>query len=416
MMNNISDIKTTNIIPGYVYDVNNFNLEQARQNTLKFDGHRFRILFEIAKGCFGNCDGCSLSSIDRKNNIPAMSIEQVNDALNFFIPHINENKELVTMVVNYGTGDYFMMEEEYLEKLFFTTQQFFNKIHTIRNVLTISTSLFLSEEKMASRIAIMTKHLKPGQFAIDGVIDPLRLSTHYDRYLNNYKAITKYLPFFDCVFNFSDGLTKEHADYVIRFIKEANLLNFDFQYAINNTNTYRVKIEQEQFLSFFNYIYQQVPSELIDMSIAQPTADINDENSIFVEMEKHAKEIILERITVDAKGDIYPLGFGYGDIILDHRYDFLPIGNIYTGYNPTLAQEQIFSYLKKIFLKTKICHSCPFSKKCYSTGYAFYNKFNTDVTKCDNLGVFLFDKEREIQPLSQFKPSFINPVYFHHEK
>jgi hypothetical protein len=396
----MTDTKTTHLIPGYVYDVNDFDLEQARNNTLKFDGHRFRILFEIAKGCFGNCEGCSLSAIDRKENTPAMALENVKNTLNFFKPRINANKELVTSVVNYGTGDYFMMEESFLEDLFKITANFFNDLHTIRNVVTVSTSLFLSEEKMLPKIKAMTKYLKPGQFAIDGVVDPQRLSTHYDRYLNNYKSITKHLPFFDCVFNFSQGLNKEHADYVIKFIQEANLLNFDFQYAINNTNDYRVKMEQEEFLSFFNYIYQRVPKELITMSIAQPLETIDD-NPIYTDIEKHANEIVIERITVNDKGDIYPLGFGFGDIILDERFNFPSIGNIYTEFDETKAKKIIFNELKNIFMKNKICHSCRFSKQCYSTGYAFYNKFNKDNTKCDNIGIFFFDKERQIQPLEK---------------
>lgn len=396
----MTNFKTTSLIPGYIYDVNDFNLENARDNTLKFDGHRFRILFEIAKGCFGNCEGCSLSALDRKENKPAMTLENVKNTFNFFQPRINANKELVTSVVNYGTGDYFMMDEVFLEELFKITSEFFNELHTIRNVVTVSTSLFLSEEKMLSKIQAMTKYLKPGQFAIDGVIDPQRLSTHYDRYLNNYRAITKHLPFFDCVFNFSQGLNKEHADYVIKFITEAKLLNFDFQYAINNTNDYRVKMEQEEFLSFFNYIYNKVPKELITMSIAQPVESIDDE-SIFTDIEKHAHEIVIERVTVNDKGDIYPLGFGFGDIILDERFDFPAIGNIYQEFNEEKAKQIIFNELKKIFMKNKVCQSCRFSKKCYSTGYAFYNKFNKDSTKCDNIGVFFFDKERNITPLEQ---------------
>src|SRR5690606_36849939 len=130
-----------------------------------------------------NCSGCSLSFNDRKEIKPDIDISMVRDSLTFFIPIINKKERITTTVVNLGTGDYFMMEESFLDNLFKSVRVFFDKLKTPRKILTITTSLFLSEEKMKSRLDIMTKYLHPTQYAREGVVDPLMLEKHYDRYL-----------------------------------------------------------------------------------------------------------------------------------------------------------------------------------------------------------------------------------------
>ena len=186
------------------YNIDDHDINTAREVTIKCNGKRFRILLELVTSCFGNCTGCSLSYTDRRKLEPEMSIEQIQKTLTYFIPIINNKKELRTTVVNLGTGDYFLMPEEFLEQLFKTIRVFFDQLNTPRNVMTISTSLFLSEEKMLTKIKAITKHLHTSQFAIDGVVDPFLLAIHYDRYVTNYKALTKHFPFFDLVINISN--------------------------------------------------------------------------------------------------------------------------------------------------------------------------------------------------------------------
>lgn len=395
-------------IPGVEYDIKNIDLETTRFLTTQCNGHRFRVLLEIAKGCFGNCDGCSLSTLDRRSAKPAISLDMVEKTLDYFLPMINNDPSLGTTVVNYGTGDYFMLEEDYLEGLFFITKKFFEKTKTVRNVITISTSLFLPEDKMKSRVDIFKKYISPTQIAIEGVIDPNMLEKHYDRYLANFHALNKDMPFFDCVFNVADGVEERHADLIIKFMKDAHILNLDLQYAINNTNIYRVKISQDNFSRFFKYLKQKMKNNgmdnLLTMSISIPSAPINNDEQesndgvadvadVFSDMKKQAQGIIKERVTVDGDGDIYPLGFAYGDIILDHRYGFLPIGNINKPFNIEAAENIVFNHLKKLFLKNKPCVSCRFNRKCYSTGYAFYNNFSENSLHCDNPGRVLYEMQ-----------------------
>ena len=382
------------------YNINSQDISEARELTIKSNGKRFRILLEIVTSCFGNCTGCSLSYTDRKNIKPEISIEKIQEILSYFVPIIREKKELITSVVNLGTGDYFMMDEKFLEDLFKSIRIFFDHLHTVRNILTVSTSLFLSEEKMKNRLEIMSRYLHPTQFAIDGVVDPFMLEKHYDRYLNNYKALTKTFPFFDLVLNLSNEITPEHILLMKKFLKELNILSFDIQYALNNGNTYRVKTSQDKIAQVLEAVYKELGEEtkqLVELNLAMPDTK-EDGQTIFEEMLSHARYIAKERVMVNNRGEIYPIGFGYGDIILDKRYNFnKPIGSIYEPYDEEKAAQQIFEFLKEIFMKNRVCHSCEFSRLCYSTGYSFYNKLNTQHTSCENVGLYIFKKIKNEQ-------------------
>lgn len=377
------------------YDIEDRDLEKAREVTIKCNGKRFRIFLEVVTSCFGNCTGCSLSYSDRRKLEPEMPLEQIQKTLSYFVPIINKKEHLRTTVLNLGTGDYFLMSNEFLESLFKSVRIFFDQLDTPRNVLNVSTSLFLSEAKMLDKIDVIKKHLHETQFAIEGVVDPLLLEVHYERYVTNYRALIKHFPFFDLVVNISNGVNPSHIKLMAEFLKEMGILNFDLQYAINNTNTYRVKTSQENFNGIMNSIYEVLGSNtknILELSIAMPSANkLESDTSIFDEMKNHAKEIVRERVMVKPNGDIFPIGYGYGDILLDERFDFQKIGTIYEPYDEEKAANQIFNYLKNLFLKNKACHTCEYNKLCYSTGYAFYNKFNAP-TKCENVGRIIFEK------------------------
>jgi radical SAM protein with 4Fe4S-binding SPASM domain len=377
------------------FDIDDPSIARDRNITIKVNGHRFRLFFEITTACFGNCNGCSLSSLARKDSGTAMSIENIKNALDYFVPIINSKKHLRTTILNFGTGDYFLIDEGFLTKLFTVINDFFSKIHTVRNGITIPTSLFLSQDKMKPKLELISSFFKKTQVAVEGVIDADKLEHHYDRYMSNYSMISSYLPLFDVALNISSTLTERQGELFTRFLNEANILNFDLQYAINNTNDYRVKIGREHFEQFFENVYKNIPNYLIDLSVSLPTASHDDDTSIFDEINKNALEIIRERLIIDPNGNIFPLAFGFGDILLTQKYDFPPIGHISKPFNEEEAQKTIADYLKKIFVKNKVCHTCEFNKQCYGTGYAFYNKFNKTTSECENVGTFFFKKLKD---------------------
>lgn len=378
------------------YDSNSTSIEDSIKTIGQLDGKRFRIFMDIVSSCFGNCSGCALSFTARKDTTPDMTIANVREYLGFFIPLINKKVEengLFTSVVNFGTGDYFTMEQEFLEYLFKETSDFFKQIKTKRNVMTISTSLFMKPEKMKPKIESIQKYLKGNQFAVDAVIDPTILNKNFDNYLANYKMIKKDFPFFDLVVNISNHVSENDIKNLMKFFKELNLLSFDVQYALNKTNTYRVKVDKEKFKELMYVIENEATDKetLLGYNLAIPSAKEDDNKTIFEQIKGHAKEIVSERFAVKGNGDIYPIAFGYGDIILDEKYDMPRIGNIKDGiFNEEKAMEIIESYLINVFRKNKVCHTCEYSSMCYSTGYSFYNKFS-HPKECENVGLYIFE-------------------------
>lgn len=374
------------------YDINDSSLEVARNFTIESNGRRFRLFLELVTSCYGNCEGCSLSFIDKKSLEPSMKIEMTKKIFDYFVPIISAKENLLTMSLNMGTGDFFIMDNQFFDDLFKEISIFFNKLPTPRKVLSISTSLSLPEEKLKEKLAIISKYLHPNQLALESVVDPLRLEKDYNRYLNNLKSLTKIFPFYDVVLNISSALKPEHGFLWAKFLLDTEALNFDIQYAINNTNDYRVKIKKEVFDQFISNLYDGLgdkAKDLFDLSVGIPST--KEEGSIFDEIENQAKEMINERVAVDSLGNMYPIAFGYGDILLDHRYDFPIIGNIDEKFDSKSAEKKVIDYLSDLFLKHKKCKTCEHSKVCYSTGYAFYNKFS-NKDKCENIGRFVFEK------------------------
>ncbi len=379
------------------YDKDSNRIEDSTKTIRQLDGKRFRIFMDIVLTCFGSCTGCPLSFADRKNTSPEMSAKEVRRYLDFFIPMINQKvkeKGLFTSVVNLGTGDYFAMDQVFLDNLFKEIAEFFSHLDTPRNVMTITTSLFMKPVKMRPKIEAIQKHLRGNQFAIEGVVDPVVLDKHYNSYLENYKAIVKEFPFFDLVVNLSNQLEEKDIHNLMRFFKELNLLSFDIQYALNKTNVARVKADKHKLMSLLQIIENKSEDKerMLGYNLAIPSARHDDNKTIFDHIRGQAKEIMSERYAVKGDGSIYPLAFGYGDILLDEKYDMPRVGHVNDSFfDEEKAVKLIEKFLIDIFKKNKVCHTCEYSAMCYSTGYSFYNKFEENPRKCDNVGWYIFE-------------------------
>lgn len=375
-------------------------LKALRKQTQDSNGKRYRIFLEVVTSCFGNCSGCALSYTARKNLNPDISLEQIQDIFKYFVPIINNKPNLTTTSLVLGTGEYFLMNEDFLNNLFKEVNLFFKQLKTPINVLAVSSAMLMSEDKIIDKIMALKNNLDKNQFAIEGVIDPLLLEVHYDRYLKNYQDMIKHFPLFDLVVNLSDGLKPQNLDLLNKLLSEMDVFNVDIQYQLNGDNTYRVKTSPENFINCMDHIYANLKdkdSEVIDMSIALPMPTNDDDGlTVFDYIKKNAKESLEERILVKGNGNLYPVGTAYGDIFLDERYGFKPIGNISKPIDLKSAEEEIFKYMKNIFIKKAVCHTCEHNKQCYGSGYSFYNKFTTGK-ECDNVGLFAFRRASELQ-------------------
>jgi hypothetical protein len=372
------------------YDIENTDISDTREVTVKCNGKRFRILMELAKGCYGNCSGCSQSIISR--NLAPIAFEKLELALAAFIPVIN-SKEIRTTVVNYGVGDYFIYQPEDLQRLSFITRAFFDQLHTQRNVISLSTSLLSKPDKIEEKARAILSHLHPTQIVFEAVIDPERLEENYDTYVSNLEGLTRIFPFFDVVVNIHTGLTKNQAAVVHRFAQHQKTLNLDIQYAINKDNLQRVAINPDDFefgARLFELFEQSQELEKITLSVNEAKADAN--GLVLPMLDKLISDSLNERVLVNIDtGLCYPVGFAFGDILLDERFDHPSIGYVHDGvYHPDpRAHQKMLKHALKNSQKT-VCQSCPHQTQCHGSGYGYYQNFSDTV--CNNPGRLLFKK------------------------
>jgi hypothetical protein len=376
------------------YDIESTDVIQTREVTVQSNGKRFRILMELAKGCYGNCSGCSLSTTER-NVPPPIDLAKVKAQLKAFISVINEKKHLRTTVVNYGVGDYFLFDENTLEGLASVTRQFFAQLNTQRNVISLSTSLLSKPEKMAEKVARIKKHLHPTQVLFDAVIDPERIKEHFDAYTRNLTGLTDAFAFVDVVVNVHKGLTEENAYWVHQFARHAKVLNLDIQYAVHKDNRYRVQINPDEFEPFWKALWSafeaEQASEKITLSMTDPIVD--DELSLPDLIHKNVVLGLDERVLVDQNDQVWAVGFGFGDVLLDERFNVAPVGHIQSGR--LVWDTKGIHKLERALLNqanSAVCASCEHVKKCYGTGYGWYQLQTDTPGICGNPARLVFER------------------------
>jgi hypothetical protein len=376
------------------YDIENHDVSSTREVTVQCNGKRFRILMELAKGCYGNCGGCSLSTVDR-GTPPPFDLAKIKEHLFAFIPHIKSKKNLRTTVVNYGVGDYFLHDAKDLEALAALTRGFFDELPTARNVISLSTSLLTKPHKMEEKVRAITRHLHPTQVVFDAVLDPERMESHFDQYRENLSGLTKHFPFVDVVVNLHSGVNEMQAAQIHQFATHASVLNLDMQYALNNTNGYRVQMEQGEFEVFWRRLWVDFKGEgalqKITLSVNEPLVDQDMplKDLIVAQLQSGAEE----RVLVDGNGLVHAVGFGFGDVLLDERQDLPPIGEIKNGvFEP---RHQWWMPHTMALLKQSMsapCRVCEHVKTCHGTGYAWYQRMSEGHNKaCQNPAKVFFD-------------------------
>lgn len=387
------------------YSIEETNLDKTRAVTENCDGHRFRVIVELAKGCYGNCLGCAMSNIEKKKPEP-LNVTKLKEYLGAFIPVVNNKPDVLTTIVNYGIGDYFLYDEDSFDALAEATRWFFDQIKTERNVISISTSLLSKPENMKEKAARVRKHLAPTQVIFDAVIDPERLEEHFDNYTKNLELLTSYFSFVDVAINIHKGLTPKDAFWLHKFTSQRQVLNLDIQYAVNNTNSYRVQTNPDDFRGFWETLWELFEKDNDEkrLSLSLSSPQIDDEMSIPELIKKATDAAFDERVLVDLEGNVWFVAYGLGDIFVDKKFtvpgiiDVQPIGKIENGIY--IQNPQTRRTLERAMLKASSgeeCRDCEYVKYCYGTGYGWYHIHSEDLNTCGNPAKVCFDMLKEQQ-------------------
>lgn len=376
---------------------------------------RFKFLIETAVGCFGSCPGCGFTKEERMNPKSSMiSIEKLEVLFKKMASLIEFREgyngdaiggEIETTVINFGAGEHFMHDLNYLDNLFLLTKNFFASIPTKRNVLAFSSSGLMNTDKMEEKANIITKHLSRDQFVVDFVVDLSRFDMLKDKYSESFDFFIKHFGFIDIAVNIEKNSNIRDWEAFCKFIDERGVLNVDLVYALNGNNKHKVSIEADDFFQIYqkiiehsnngislfdtsSYIRIQDNQEVIDRAISE-----YDFNKI---IQSAAVKMMEDTIFIDTNLNANPVLFAlFADVPLSHRFGNFNVGNILDDNFINLWRNyhsKLSNHLMKNYIKSNVCHDCPLLKECYLSGLPLLNEHlniwnNTElnnISMCNN--------------------------------
>lgn len=393
-------------------EINKFRKEAIYYST---QGKRFKFLLETVVGCFGSCPGCAFTKDERLNfRSPMMKAEDLPklfEKMLYLIEYRTGHHgaaiagPIETTVINFGAGEHFIYDDDYLGKLFEETAKFFSKVPTKRNVLAFSSSGLMNTNKMYERSRTMLSHLKKEQFVVDFVIDLSRFDKLKDRYQKSFDFFIENFGFVDLAINIEKDSNVRDWEALCKFVDERGILNVDLVYALNGNNQHRVAIEAEKFFNVYERIVKNTNNGISLFDINGFLRIKHNESEFLKEVEnlefldiikQSASNILKDAIFIDSDFNASPVLFGiFADIPLNERFNWSPVGNIFDEKFPTLWKQyshKLTQKIMKISANSPQCVDCEFSKQCYMSGAPILNQFlNTwdgkkveSFTQCQN--------------------------------
>lgn len=371
------------------------------------DNKRFKILLETATGCFGHCPGCGFSAEERLNPNAAIfdDLDFLFNKLNYLLEFregLNGDGiagEYETTVINFGAGEHFMHDINYIDELFFYTKRFFDNVPTKRNVIAFSSSGLMNIDKMNDKADVILKYLNKDQVVVDFVIDLSRFNELKTRYINSFNFFIEKFGFIDIAVNIEKDSSDRDWKALCEFLDDRGILNVDLVYAINGFNKHKVAIDADNFFNIYKTIIENTKHgiSLFDTNgYVRIKEDNFSDNLEFNEIINIAsKNILKDTICIDSKLNVYPALFSlFADVPLNHRFGNYLIGNLkdsnfidlWNNYYLTISKS-----LYKNYLKSNICHSCEFINECYLSGMPLLNEHlniwnnkEKDINFCQN--------------------------------
>lgn len=376
----------------------NRTIEDFRKEAVYYStkGKRFKFLLETVIGCFGSCPGCAFTKDERLSFrqpvMPAQDLPKLFDRMRHLVEYRDGYNgmalggEYETTVINFGAGEHFIYDDEYLGILFEQTAKFFEEVPTKRNVLAFSSSGLMNTDKMHEHSRTMLSHLKKEQFVVDFVIDLARFDMLQSRYKKSFDFFIENFGFVDLAINIEKDSSVRDWEAFCKFVDEHGILNVDLVYAINGNNQQRVAIAADDFFNVYERIIKHTKGgmSLFDMNgflrIKHNEEQFNAqlEQQDFMEIvRKSATNILSDAIFIDSDFNASPVMFGiFADVAFNERFGWKPVGNIFDDnfdktwrdYSKTLTKKLMHAYAT-----SKQCGECSFVKQCYMTGSPLLN-------------------------------------------
>lgn len=378
----------------------------------------YKLFIETAYGCHGSCQGCPIPIDKRKETNPKWNVENLDMVLSSFSDYLlnwrkeNDLKNIENLAVTIGPAENFIFEDEYLKNLAIIIKNFQQKIHSKNFHLAISTSGLFKKEKIIPKIKILKEVLNENELAIAYIINMRQFQKtpqHYYQFaemlFENVHLVELEINMDSNLSNFSEDELKNFSNFVNQF----PFIQLDFAYAINDGNTTKTYLKNNDFYHFIEKIRilsnakeKKYFSQWHEKMIVNENIDFNFNDHF----ENLFQNIIHKSIRLNSLGQWHFAKNILGTLYYDENFKFNPLAigfnNPFEIKNILAFKKQLYKFLNDILLKNKTCEQCNFKNICLESGFLSYKKFSQkNENDCSNPAFQIFKNNNE-------KPNHIN--------
>jgi radical SAM protein with 4Fe4S-binding SPASM domain len=365
--------------------------------------NEIQIEIDDVYGCPGHCPGCTLSSLERKNDNEDMASEIMVNSIEKLKQYIPTLKNLEKINLTYGIADHFLMSKEYLAHTYDLGASLIESanLNNPYNGIFYSASMIGKHDIIMDKVKFMHDLSKKRgiPFYIIAVLDPKHLyhKKFAEVYKKNIIETNKLIGKVDLAINLSDeAINAITPEELFEFALQNEFDEVTINWTPTFDNLQYVYMDQQKLASWLLKFDSLIAaSKKLDTSyrpviiktINNLKCKMPEQQLSFQEnLEYNLPELVHKSVQIDDKGNVFPKYEAIGDIAHTPRLGFSPIGNVMENTNITDMFASHLNETKKNVTKQFIkepCNSCEYNQYCANSGFHIYNYVLNQAAKKD---------------------------------
>jgi hypothetical protein len=391
-----------------------FNVSQNWRNFFEESGlnnKSYKLFIETAYGCHADCFGCPIPKESRAAKDPKWDLNKLEPILsNFGDNLLNWRKEnnlpnIENLAITVGPAENLIFSEEYLIKMANVSKGFAKKINTKEFHLSIATSGLFSVKKVEPKIKALKSILNNNELALAWVFNIRQFAKtpkHYYAFaeyiFENIDLVELEINLDNNIYLLNNDLLKEFGNFVSSF----PFVQLDFAYAINDGNTTKTYLNNEEFIDFIEKT-RNFSGSLFKKYFSQWDQNLfmfSEEDFVFDnEFNVLANNILNKSIRLNAMGEWHFAQNILGNFYYDENFEQVSLGDSNSNpYSEEAIEKFIKNYRKFLYKQLAthhICDQCKYKNICVSSGYINYVKYSDKNEKyCTNPGFTVFNRNK----------------------